>query len=148
MAVSLPYDVIKAIEEAIPRREQAEKVVRAIEQSLCAIRKEAQEREAVIKVQVGEAVKEGLKDELASKEDLALLRAEFREEIGCVREEIAQIKEALNHTATKEELEALRSEMREVRLLLKVVIGIILAGFTIFNPGFIQTIKTIIGLFG
>ena len=71
MAVSLPYDVIKAIEDAVPQSEQAEKVIRAIEQSLCAIRKEAQDREALVKAQVEEAVKEGLKDELASKEDLA-----------------------------------------------------------------------------
>ena len=62
MAVSLPYDVIKAIEEAIPQKEQAEKVVKAIEQSLCAIKKEAQEREAVVRVQVERAVKEGLRD--------------------------------------------------------------------------------------
>ena len=45
MAISIPYDVIKAIEEAVPDNEKAEKVVKAIEQSLCAIRKEAQERE-------------------------------------------------------------------------------------------------------
>ena len=138
MAVSLPYDVIKAIEDAVPQSEQAEKVIRAIEQSLCAIRKEAQDREALVKAQVEEAVKEGLKDELASKEDLALLRAELKEEI-------AQIKEALKHTATREEMETLKSEIREIRILLKVVIGIILAGFTIFNPGFMQTIKVILG---
>jgi len=84
---------------------------------------------------------EGLKDELASKEDLALLRAELKEEI-------AQIKEALKHTATREELEAVKSEIREIRLLLKVVLGVMLAGFTLFNPGFVQTIKALIGLFG
>ena len=134
MAVSLPYDVIKAIEDAVPQSEQAEKVIRAIESSLCAIRKEAQDREALVKAQVEEAVKEGLKDELASKEDLALLRAELKEEI-------AQIKEALKHTATREELV-------KVHLLLKVVLGVMLAGFTLFNPGFVQTVKALIGLFG
>ena len=55
MAVSLPYNVIKAIEDAVPQSEQAEKVIRAIEQSLCAIRKEAQDREALVKAQVEEA---------------------------------------------------------------------------------------------
>ena len=141
MAVSLPYDVIKAIEDAVPQREQAEKVVRAIEQSLCAIRKEAQEREALVKVQVEDAVKEGLKDELASKEDLAKLeqRLEAR---------IVRIEEALKHTATREEMEVIKSEIREIRFLLKVVIAVILAGFTLFNPGFIQIIKAIIGMFG
>ncbi len=129
MAVSLPYDVIKAIEDAIPQREQAEKVVRAIEQSLYAIRKEAQEREVVVKVQVEEAVKEGLKDELPSKEDVARLEAR-----------IVRIEEALKHTATKE-------EMVKVQLLLKVAIGLMLAGFTLFNPGFQAFVKALIALF-
>ena len=129
MAVSLPYDVIKAIEEAVPDNERAEKVVRAIEQSLCAIRKEAQERETVVKVQVEEAVTEGLKDELPSKEDVARLESR-----------IIRVEEALKHTATKE-------EMIKVQLLLKVAIGLMLTGFTLFNPGFQAFVKAIIALF-
>ena len=137
MAVSLPYDVIKAIEEAIPQREQAEKVVRAIEQSLCAIRKEAQERETVVKVQVEEAVKEGLKDELSTKEDLARLESRLESRI-------VRIEEALKHMATKEDLIHLESRMERRFLLLLVVM---LAGFTIFNPGFQAFVKAIVALF-
>ncbi len=137
MAVSLPYDVIKAIEEAIPQKEQAEKVVRAIEQSLCAIRKEAQERETVVKVQVEEAVREGLKDELVTKGDL-------KEEIGSLKEETAQIKEALKYTATREDLLRLEHNMERRYLVLLVVM---LAGFTIFNPGFQSFIKALVTLF-
>ncbi len=137
MAVSLPYDVIKAIEEAIPQKEQAEKVVRAIEQSLCAIRKEAQERETVVKVQVEETVREGLKDELVTKGD-------FKEEIGSLKEETAQIKEALKYTATREDLLRLEHNMERRYLVLLVVM---LAGFTIFNPGFQSFIKALVTLF-
>ena len=137
MAVSLPYDVIKAIEEAIPQKEQAEKVVRAIEQSLCAIRKEAQERETVVKVQVEEAVREGLKDELVTKGD-------FKEEMGSLKEETAQIKEALKYTATREDLLRLEHNMERRYLVLLVVM---LAGFTIFNPGFQSFIKALVTLF-
>ena len=79
----------------------------------------------VVKLQVEEAVKEGLKDELVTK-------AEFKEEI-------AQVKEALKHTATKE-------EMVKVQLLLKVAIGVMFAGFTIFNPDFRSFVETVIGL--
>ena len=129
MAVSLPYNVIKAIEDAVPQSEQAEKVIRAIEQSLCAIRKEAQDREAMVKAQVEEAVKAGLKDELASKEDLALLRAELKVDISALKEEF------------------LRLEYKMERRFL-ILLGVMLAGFTLFNPGFIQTIKVIVGLFG
>ena len=110
MAVSLPYDVIKAIEEAVPQKDQAEKVVRAIEQSLCAIRKEAQERETVVKVQVEDAIRGRLKEELVT-------RAEFREEIV------------------------------KVQLLLKVSIALMLAGFTLFNPGFQAFVKALVALF-
>ncbi len=131
MAVSLPYDVMKAIEEAVPQKEQAEKVIRAIEQSLCAIRKEAQDRETVVKVQVEEAVKEGLKDELPTKEDMARLEARLESRI-------ARIEEALKHTATREDLLRLESKMERRFLLL---LAITLAGFTLFNPGFQAFVK-------
>ena len=138
MAVSLPYDVIKAIEDAVPQREQTEKVIRAIESSLCAIRKEAKDREALVKAQVEEAVKEGLMDELASKEDLARLGSRLESKI-------ARIEEALKHTATKEDLIRLEYEM-ERRFL--ILLGVMIAGFTLFNPGFIQTVKAILSFIG
>ncbi len=124
MAVSIPYDVIKAIEEAVPDNERAEKVVKAIEQSLCAVQTKAKEQKVILKAEI----KEELINELATKAD------------------IARLDEALKHTATKEELEALRSDMKEVRIILKVGIGIMLAGFTIFNPGFRSFVETVIGL--
>ncbi len=132
MAVSLPYDVIKAIEEAIPQREQAEKVIKAIEQSLCAIRKEAQEREAVVKVQVEETVKKGLKDELVTK-------GEFKEEIGSLK---VEFKEEIH--SLREYLIRLESKM-ERRFL--ILFALMLAGFTIFNPGFQSFIKALVTLF-
>ena len=76
-----------------------------------------------------DVVKEALAGELVTKADFAELRGEMREEI--IR------------------LEA-KFEARFVRLeiWLKVLVGIMLAGFTIFNPGFHQALKTIIAYVG
>ena len=74
-------------------------------------------------------IKEALAGELVTKADFAELRGEMREEI--IR------------------LEA-KFEARFVRLeiWLKVLVGIMLAGFTLFNPGFHQVLKTIIASIG
>ncbi len=112
--MALPYDVVKVIEEAIPDRERAERVIRAIEEGLGAIREEAKAQKEVVKAEV----KEELTRELVTKADLeaaiANLKAEF--------------------------------EARFVRLeiWLKVLAGIMLAGFTLFNPGFHEVLKAVI----
>ncbi len=116
--MALPYDVVRAIEEAIPDRERAEKVIRALEEGLGAVREEAKAQKEVVKAEI----KEELTRELVTKADLeaavASLRAEF--------------------------------EARFVRLeiWLKILAGIMLAGFTLFNPGFHQVLKAIIAYIG
>ena len=85
-----------------------------------------------------EAVKEGLKDELASKEDLAHMESRLESRI-------ARIEEALKHTATKEDLIRLEYKM-ERRFL--ILLGVMIAGFTLFNPGFIQIVKAILSFTG
>ena len=116
--MALPYDVVKVIEEAIPDRERAEKVIRALEEGLGAVREEARAQKEVVKAEI----KEELAKELVTKADLeaavANLKAEF--------------------------------EARFVRLeiWLKVLAAIMLAGFTLFNPGFHQVLRAIIGYVG
>ena len=130
MGVALPYDVVRVIEEAVPDRERAERVIRALEEGLGAIREEARAQKEVIK---GEIKKE-LAQEVASKAD------------------IARIEEAISHLATKGELARLEAkfESRFVRLeiWLKILAAIMLAGFTLFNPGFHQVLKAIIAYIG
>ncbi len=128
--MALPYDVVRVIEEAIPDRKRAEKVIRALEEGLGAVREEARAQKEVVKAEI----KEELAQEVASKAD------------------IARIEEAISHLATKEELARLEAkfEARFVRLeiWLKVLAGIMLAGFTLFNPGFHQVLKAIIAYIG
>ena len=124
--MALPYEVIKVIEEAIQDKAKAEKVIRALEEGLGAIREEAKAQKQVVKAEL----KEELAKEVASKAD------------------IARIEEALSHLATKEELARLEGEIKLIRVWLKVLAGIMLAGFTLFNPGFHQVIKFIIAHIG
>ncbi len=119
--MALPYDVVKVIEEAIPDRERAEKVIRALEEGLGAVREEARAQKEVVKAEI----KEELTRELVTKADLA----EFK---GEVREELAH----------------LEGEIKVIRVWLKVLAGIMLAGFTLFNPGFHQVIRAIIAHIG
>jgi len=123
--MALPYDVVRVIEEAIPDRERAEKVIRALEEGLGAVREEAKAQKEVVKAEI----KEELTRELVTKADFAELKGEMREELA--------------------RLEA-KFEARFVRLeiWLKVLAAIMLAGFTLFNPGFHQVLKAIIAYIG
>ena len=50
--MALPYDVVRVIEEAIPDRGRAEKVIRAIEEGLHAVRREARAQKEVLKAEL------------------------------------------------------------------------------------------------
>ncbi len=131
--MALPYDVVKVIEEAIPDRDRAEKVIRALEEGLGAVREEARAQKEVVKAEI----KEELAKELATKADIVRLEGE-----------VTRIEEALSHLATREELARLEGEVKLIRVWLKVLAGIMLAGFTLFNPGFHQVLKAIIAYLG
>ncbi len=137
MGMALPYEVVKVIEEAVQDPEKAAKVIRAIEEGLGVVREEAKAQKEVVKAEL----KEELTKELATKADLAELIAR-----------IERIEEALSHTATKEELARLEAkfEARFVRLevWLKVIVGVMIASFTLFNPGFHQFLKVILSSMG
>ena len=128
MGMALPYDVVRAIEEAIPDRDRAERVIRALEEGLGAVREEAKAQKEVVKAEI----KEELTKELVTKADLAELKNELNLEIASVREDMAR----------------LEGEIKLVRVWLKVLAGIMLAGFTLFNPGFHQVLKAIISYIG
>ena len=119
--MALPYEVIRVIEEAVQDPEKAARVIRAIEEGLGAIRKEALAQKEVVKAEL----KDELTKELATKADLAEILARLE-----------RMEEALRHTASRE-------DVIRLEIWLKVLAGIMLAGFTIFNPGFQQFIRTL-----
>ena len=112
----------------VPDRDRAEKVIRALEEGLGAVREEAKAQKEVVKAEI----KEELTKELVTKADLAELKNELNLEIASVREDMAR----------------LEGEIKLVRVWLKVLAAIMLAGFTLFNPGFHQVLKAIISYIG
>jgi hypothetical protein len=94
-------------------------VAKAIEKSLEVIDKKAEERKVLIKAEL----KDELRKELATKEDIALVR----QEIETVRQE-------------------LKGEIRELRAYMKFMIFLIVFGFTFFNPQFYELVKSLISL--
>ncbi len=118
MGMALPYEVVKVIEEAVQDPEKAAKVIRAIEEGLGAVREEAKAQKEVVKAEL----KDELTKELVTKADLevAVARLEAKFEARFVRLEI----------------------------WLKLMVGIMIAGFTLFNPGFHQFLKVILSSIG
>jgi len=128
MGMALPYEVVKAIQEAVKDPEAAEKVIRAIEEGLGAVREEAKAQKEVVKAEL----RDELTKELVTKADLLDLKNELALEIASVREDMAR----------------LEGEIKLIRVWLKVLAGIMLAGFTLFNPGFHKVVKIIIASIG
>ena len=128
MGMALPYEVVKVIEEAVQDPEKAAKVIRAIEEGLGAVREEAKAQKEVVKAEL----KDELTRELVTKADLAELKNELHLEISSVREEMAR----------------LEGEIKIIRVWLKVIVGVMIAGFTLFNPGFHQFLRIIFSTIG
>ena len=126
MGMALPYEVVKVIEEAVQDPEKAAKVIRAIEEGLGAVREEAKAQKEVVKAEL----KEELTKELVTKADLAEIVARME-----------RMEEALKHTASREDVVRLE-------IWLKVMVGVMIAGFTLFNPGFHQFLKVILSSIG
>ena len=136
MGVALPYDVVKTIEEAVQDPEKAEKLIRAIEEGLGAVREEARAQKEVVKAEL----KDELAKELVTKADLAEVKAELKNELHL---EIASVREEMARLEAKFEARFVRLE-----IWLKVIVGVMVAGFTLFNPGFHQFLKVILSSIG
>ena len=119
MAYALPVEVYEAIRKAVKDDKTAKEVAKAIEKGFEAIEGKAKEQKVVIKAEL----KDELRKELATKEDIALVR----QEIETVRQEI-------------------KGEIRELRAYLKIILLLLVLGFTLFNPQFFELMKSLISL--
>ena len=127
MAYSLPRDVFLLLEAAFSQdREKAEVFAKAIEGSIQAIENQADEHVARNKKDVVKPeLYNGLQAELATKEFV-------RAEIKLVRAEISDV---------RAEISELRSEIKQNALLLKILIGVVIFGLTLFNPSFVKLVE-------
>lgn len=126
MAYSIPRDVFLLLETAFSQdREKAEVFAKVIEGSIQAIENQADESIT--------GKKEALKAELYNELRTELATKEFvRAEINSVRAEISDVRAEIN---------VLRGELKQNTLLLKVLIGIVVFGLTLFNPAFVKLVE-------
>jgi len=121
MAYSLPRDVFLLLEAAFNQdRDKAEIFAKAIENSIRAIEEKADERIVDKKDAIKSELYNELRAELATKE---FVRAEINE----VRAEISEV----------------RTEVKQLGVWLKVLIGLIVFGLTLFNPAFVKLVELI-----
>lgn len=147
----LPYEVYKTIEEVVGK-EKAEEVGKAIEEALSLIERKAYEQKFILKAEL----KEELTKELATKADLAELRAELKGDIAeldkKVERAIAELDKKVERTIA--EVERVKAEVKvlEVKFtselkLIKVWLVILTVLVAFFNRDALGIILEIIRLF-
>ena len=123
MAYALPVEVYEAIRKAVKDEKTAKEVAKAIEKSFEAIEEKAKEQKLVIKAEL----KDELRRELVTKE-------EFFGEIGKLEQKIETVRQEL------------KGEIRELRAYLNIMLIVLALGFTLFNPQFLELIKSLLSL--
>ncbi|MCS6958282.1 MAG: hypothetical protein RMK75_07525 [Aquificaceae bacterium] len=122
----LSYEVYKILEEELGK-EKADKVVKVLEESLLKIEEKAKEQKPILKAEV----KEELLKELVTKEEfygeLRVLKLELEKRIDRVEADLSR-------------------RIDRIELLLKVLIGLVVVGLTLFNPAFVELLKTVFSL--
>lgn len=113
MTYTLPRNIFDLLQEALGDKQKTEVFARAIESSIQAIDDKAVESITEKKLQLRAELYNDLRTELATKE--------------FVRAEISEI----------------RAEMKQMQILMKVLIGLMVFGLTFANPEFIELIKSI-----
>jgi hypothetical protein len=113
MTYTLPRNIFDLLLEALGDKQKTEVFARAIESSIQAIDDKAVESITEKKLQLRAELYNDLRTELATKE--------------FVRAEISEI----------------RAEMKQMQILMKVLIGLMVFGLTFANPEFIELIKSI-----
>ncbi len=131
MAV-LPYEVYKVIEEEVGK-EKAEKIGKAIEESLSAIEKKALEQKPILKAEI----KEELTKELATKADIAEVRAEIEKVRADLSAEVEKVRAEVKVLEVK-----FTAELRLIKLWL-IILTVLVA---VFNRDALGLILEIIRL--
>ncbi len=128
----LPYEVYKVIEEEVGK-EKAEKIGKAIEEALNAIEKKALEQKPILKAEI----KEELTKELATKADIAEVRAEIEKVRADIGAEVEKVRAEVKVLEAK-----FTAELRLIKLWL-IILTVLVA---VFNRDALGLILEIIRL--
>jgi len=150
MVYSLPNEVFLLLEDAFNHdRTKAQMFAKAIEDSIQAIETQAEQHISDKKETLRSDPYNELHTELTTKEfvraEINELRAEIRSEMNELRTEIHgeinKLRAEINDV--RMDVSTLRSELKQNSLLLKIQIGLIIFGLTLFNPAFVKLVELI-----
>ncbi|UQB42420.1 hypothetical protein JX580_00450 [Thiomicrospira microaerophila] len=127
MNYTLPRPIYDLLLEALGDKHKTDVFAQAIESSIQAIDDKAVESILEKKQQLKNELYDSLRSELATKEFVRAEISEVRAEISEVRAEISEV----------------RSEQKNMQILLKVIIGLMIFGLTLANPAFIELLKSL-----
>ena len=118
-------------------KEEAKEAIELVGKAIETVREEAKAQKPVLKAEI----REELRKELATKEDVAILDQkmetvykELDQKIETVRQEIETVRQEL------------KGEIRELRVYMKFTIIIVVIGITVLNPNFTELVKSIISM--
>jgi len=129
----LPYEVYKVIEEEVGK-EKAEKIGKAIEEALNTIEKKALEQKPILKAEI----KEELTKELATKADIAEVRAEIEKVRADIGAEVEKVRAEVKVLEVK-----FTAELRLIKLWL-IILTVLVAVFNRDALGLILEIVKLI----
>jgi hypothetical protein len=153
--MNLPLEVYDLLERRLGR-DDAMTVAKSIEVSLTHIEERSHEIAAQRKIEVKEEIKRELREELATKEDLALLREDMAKMEGSLREEMARLEGSLREEmarvegSLREEMARLEGSLRQdlVKLDKKFSLYFLATIFTVIflNQNALEFLARILGL--
>ena len=112
-------------------KEEAKKAIKLVEEALEAVEQKAKEQKAVVKAEL----KDELRKELATKEDIAILEQKME----TVRQEIQTVYRELD-----QKIETVRQEIRGELKVLKLLIYVTIVAMFALNKGTIEYIVNLL----
>ena len=112
-------------------KEEAKEAIELVGKAIEAIREEAKAQKPILKAEI----REELRKELATKEDIAIVR----QEIQTVRQEIETVYRELN-----QKIETVRQELKGEMKVLRILIYVTLTAVILMNKGTIEYLISLI----
>lgn len=140
--MAIPIEIFELLEKKIGREETKE-VVKVIEDSLETIERKADE----VALQKKLEIRDELRKELASKEDVLLVRQELRQELQAVRQELRQemrtVRQEMQTIKVELEgkIELVKSDIKRLDMKLNFLIILMIIALTLMNPVMAEIIK-------
>ena len=138
---TVPLELYELFEEKLGK-EKAKEAIALVEEALETIEEKAKEQKTVIKAEL----REELRKELATKEDVLLVKEELLGEIGKLEQKIETVHKELDQKieTVRQEIEIVRQELKGEIKVLRVLIYVTLATVILMNRGTIEYLVNLI----